>query len=62
MDGRLYGNPLEIDFDRYPVHNIFGIGPHKCVANLLVRGNPWVPGEVAEGDPRFPPRPRPVGA
>lgn len=37
MDDRLYDHPLEIDFDRNPVHNTFGNGPHKCVGNSLAR-------------------------
>lgn len=37
MDDRLYDRPLEIDFDRQPVHNTFGNGPHKCVGSPLAR-------------------------
>lgn len=37
MDDRLYQAPLEIDFDRQPVHNTFGNGPHKCVGAPLAR-------------------------
>lgn len=37
MDDRLYDRPLDIDFDRNPVHNTFGNGPHKCVGNSLAR-------------------------
>ncbi|GAC1572116.1 MAG: hypothetical protein NVS3B5_00780 [Sphingomicrobium sp.] len=37
MDDRLYDHPMEIDFDRQPVHNTFGNGPHKCVGSGLAR-------------------------
>ncbi|WP_041391106.1 cytochrome P450 [Sphingobium chlorophenolicum] len=33
MDDR----PMEIDFDRDPVPNTFGNGPHKCVGSPLAR-------------------------
>lgn len=37
MDDRLYDRPMDIDFDRDPVHNTFGNGPHKCVGSPLAR-------------------------
>jgi cytochrome P450 len=45
MDGRLYENPMEIDFDRnvgQHDHNTFGNGPHKCVGSPLARAELYV--------------------
>lgn len=37
MDERRYENPLEVDFNRKPIHATFGNGPHRCPGSNLAR-------------------------